>query len=131
MEHESDGDTNCNWRAWYSLERMGTGTGGLGKKWTSSDHPNYSILEIGQNTKKSPRDLRILTITQTSGENISLRRSEKLLNESNNNNNNLLLMDEQFYSTHRWDANKHYQSGNTVILQVIAMKGYTAFLRYL
>ena len=32
---------------------------------TSGDHPNYSIVEIGQNTEKSPGDLRRLTVTQT------------------------------------------------------------------
>ena len=30
------------------------------------DHPNYGIIEIGQNTEKSPEDLRKLAITQTS-----------------------------------------------------------------
>ena len=30
----------------------------------SGDRPNDSIIENGQNTKKSPRDLR-LTVTQT------------------------------------------------------------------
>ena len=29
------------------------------------DHPNYSIIENGQNTEKSPRDLRGLVVTQT------------------------------------------------------------------
>ena len=32
---------------------------------TSRDYPNYSIAEIGQNTEKSPIDLKILAITQT------------------------------------------------------------------
>ena len=40
-------------------------TGGLGNKRTSRDHSNYNITEIGQNTEKSPGDLRRLTITQT------------------------------------------------------------------
>ena len=31
------------------------GTGGVGNKTTSGDHPNCSIIKIGQNTK-SPRD---------------------------------------------------------------------------
>ena len=35
------------------------GTGGLGSWWTSRDHPNYSIIEKGQNTEKSPGDLRL------------------------------------------------------------------------
>ena len=37
----------------YSHQRICTGTGGLGNKRTSGDHPNYSIVEIGQNTKES------------------------------------------------------------------------------
>ena len=28
MEHESDGDTSCNWCARYSHQRIGTETGG-------------------------------------------------------------------------------------------------------
>ena len=32
MEHEGDGDTNCNLRPRYSHQRIGTGTGGLGNK---------------------------------------------------------------------------------------------------
>ena len=30
---------------------------GLGNQRTSGDHPNYSIIEISQNTEKSPGDL--------------------------------------------------------------------------
>ena len=40
-------------------------TGGLGNKRTSGDHPNYCIIEIAQNTEKSPRDLKRLAVTQT------------------------------------------------------------------
>ena len=31
----------------------------------SGDHPNNSIIEDGQNTEKSPSDLRRLAVTQT------------------------------------------------------------------
>ena len=72
MEHESDGDTNCQWRARYSHQRIGTGTGGLGNKRTSGDHQNYSVVEIGQNTKTSPRVLRRLAVTQVPVENRQL-----------------------------------------------------------
>ena len=51
---------------------LGTGTGRLGNKWTSIDHPNYSIIKIGQNTEKSPGDLRRIAITQTHGRNHKL-----------------------------------------------------------
>ena len=61
MEHESDGDTNCNWRARYGHQTIGTGTVGLGNKIVSGDHPNYSI---DQNTKKPPEDSRRLADTQ-------------------------------------------------------------------
>ena len=54
MEHESDGDTNCNRCTRYSQQRIGTGTGGLEIKRMSGDYPNYSIVEIDQNTKKNP-----------------------------------------------------------------------------
>ena len=32
---------------------------------TRGDHPNDSIIKIGQNTEKSPRDLRRFAVTQT------------------------------------------------------------------
>ena len=50
---------------------LGTVTKGLIqelKDWeikrASENHPNYSIIEIGQNTEKSPGDLRRLAVTQ-------------------------------------------------------------------
>ena len=56
MEHEGDGNTNCNWRTRFSQQRLDTRTGGLGNKRMSGDHPNYYIVEIDQNTKKSLGD---------------------------------------------------------------------------
>ena len=44
-------------------------TGGLGN---NGDCPNESIVEIGQNTEKSPGDLSKLDVTQTSMENHKL-----------------------------------------------------------
>ena len=40
----------------YVHQRIDTETEGFGNKRTSGDHSNYSIVEIGQNTKKSPRE---------------------------------------------------------------------------
>ena len=65
LEHEIDGESNCNWCTWYNHLRIGTGTRGLGNKRTSGNYPNYSIVEIGQNTEKSPGDLRGLAVPQT------------------------------------------------------------------
>ena len=79
MEYESDGDTTYDWGDRYSLQKISTGTGGLGNKRTSGDNPNYSIVEIGQNTEKSPGDLGRLAVTQTPTENPQLTLTWKTL----------------------------------------------------
>ena len=53
MKHESDDNTSCNWCPWYSHQRICTRSGGLGNKRTSGDHPNYYIIEFGQNFQES------------------------------------------------------------------------------
>ena len=65
MEHERDDYTNYKWYANYRLKKIGTGTGGLGNKVTSGNQINCSVVEISQNTEKSPGDLRRFAITQT------------------------------------------------------------------
>ena len=65
MEHEGDNYTNCDWCFRYSNKGIIKGTGRLGCWQTSGDHLNYSIIENGRNTEKSPGDLRKLAITQT------------------------------------------------------------------
>ena len=65
MDNKGDSYTNRDWCFWYSHQRIIKGTGGLGNKRTSGDHPTYYIIKNGQNTKKSPRDLRKLAVTQT------------------------------------------------------------------
>ena len=64
-DHESDGYTNCYWCSWHSHQRISNGTRGFENKRMSGNHPNYSIVEIGQNTEKSPRDKKRLARTQT------------------------------------------------------------------
>ena len=64
MEHEGDDYTNRDWCFQYSNKVIIKRTGGLGNLRTSGDHPNNSIVENGQNTEKSPGDLRRLVVTQ-------------------------------------------------------------------
>ena len=64
--------TTCNLCARYSHQRIGTGTGGFGNMRTSGNYPSNIIVEIGQNTKKSPRDLCRFAVTQTQVENYLL-----------------------------------------------------------
>ena len=59
---KSDVDSNCNWN---NYQMICTKTGGNGKKNTRGNHPNYSIVEIGQNAEKKPGDFRRLAVTQT------------------------------------------------------------------
>ena len=83
MENESDSDTICNWCTWYSHQRICTGTGGLENKKVSGDHPNYSIIKIGQNIEKSPVDLRRLAVTETPVKNHQLMLVGKTQKEWN------------------------------------------------
>ena len=66
-----------------SHQTIGTGTGGLENKRTSGDHPIYCIIEIGQNTEESPRDLRGLAVTQTPLRNHPLKLVWKTRKEIN------------------------------------------------
>ena len=51
--------------AWHSHQRINKGAGKLGNKRPKGDHPNYCIVEIGQNTEKSPEALKRFSVTQT------------------------------------------------------------------
>ena len=81
LEYEIDDYINCDWCFWYSHRRSILGTGGLGNKRTSRDHPNYYIIENGQNTGKSPGDLRRLAVTQIPGKDHQLTLILKTLKE--------------------------------------------------
>ena len=54
-------------------------TGGLGNKKTGRDYPDYNIVEIGQNTTKSPGDLSRLAVTQNPEEDNQLTLVGKTL----------------------------------------------------
>ena len=55
-----DGDTNCNWCPRNDPQRLAKG---IGKQRASEVHPVLSIIKIGQNTEKSPGDLKRLAVT--------------------------------------------------------------------
>ena len=65
MEYEGDGDDSCYCFARYDTNRLGKGAERVGNRKTSREHPNYSIVEIGQNTEKSSAGLVGLIVTQT------------------------------------------------------------------
>ena len=74
MEHESEGDINCNWRAWNGLQRLGELESG-----------GEIEIEIDQNTEKSPRELRRLNVTQILGKDHQQTLMWKTLNNNSNN----------------------------------------------
>ena len=57
------------------------GPGWLGGWRMSGDHPNDSVIENGQNTERSSRDLRIPAVTETPVEDHQLALMWKTLNE--------------------------------------------------
>ena len=61
-KHEHDDDTDCNWSAQNNPQRLGKETRRLRNQMMSGDHPDYSIIKIGQNTEKSPGDLLSLRL---------------------------------------------------------------------
>ena len=65
MGHESNGDIYCNWRTRNGPLRLGKETESVENWRTNRDHPNYSIVKIGQNTEKSPGDLKRVTDAHT------------------------------------------------------------------
>ena len=73
--------TNCDWCFWYSHQRIIKWTGGVENKRTSGDHPNYYIIENGQNTEKSPEHLRKLAVTQSPVKYHQVKLMRKTLNE--------------------------------------------------
>ena len=70
----------CNWRSWYTLQRIIKGTGWLG---------NYCIIESGQNTEKSPGNLRRVAVTQTSVKDYQLTLMRR--NDDDDEDNNWVL----------------------------------------
>ena len=62
MEHVGDGDTSSSWCTWNYTQMIGKRTGRFGKKSTSTEDSDYSVIKIGYNTQKSPRYLTWLVI---------------------------------------------------------------------
>ena len=62
MKYEGNGSTNHGWCTWNDHQIIGKGTGKF-RNQTSRNHPDHSMIKIGQTTAKSPGDLRRLSVT--------------------------------------------------------------------
>ena len=76
MEHENDGDTSGNWDVRYSHQRF---CKTIRNKEMSGNHPNYSIVEISQNTEKSLGDFKRLAVTQTPVKDAGVKNFQKII----------------------------------------------------
>ena len=86
VEQEGDVDSNFSWCIWDNPQSFDKRTGRLRNKRTSRDHPDYSIIKIGQNTEKNPGDLRRFAVSQTPVANYQLSLVwKKTLKRVNNN----------------------------------------------
>ena len=46
MEHEGDGDTNCDWCTWDNSQKTSKVTGRFENKRTIGDHLDYNIIKL-------------------------------------------------------------------------------------
>ena len=81
MEHEGDNSTYRDWCFWYNHRRIIKGTGGIGGWRTRGGHLKNNIIENGQNTEKSPGDLRRLVVSPTPVRDHQLKLMRKTLIE--------------------------------------------------
>ena len=89
IDHENDDVTNFYLSAWNEPQKFGKGIQRIVNQKTNQDHPDYNIVEIGQNSEKTPGNLRRLTVTPSSVKNHQQTLLWKTRKEYNNNNNNL------------------------------------------
>ena len=108
MELEGDDYANCDWCFWHSNYRIIKGPGWLGSWRTSGDHPNDSIIENGQNTEKSPVELRSLAVTQIPVKNHLLTLMWKTLKGNNNSNHD----HHDNYNHHHLNNNHHHNDNH-------------------
>ena len=65
MKNAGDSNTCSSWYTWNGPQRIGKGIGTVANLGKNQDHPNNSIVEISQNTEKSPGDLFIKILFRT------------------------------------------------------------------
>ena len=65
VEYESETDTISKLNIWNSLQKFWKGKERVENRSTNRDNLHHRIVEIDQNTEKSPGDLKRLGITQT------------------------------------------------------------------
>ena len=78
---------NSKWCAGKNPQKFNKRTGIHRILRTGREHPAWRMVKIGQDTEKSPGDLRSLAVTQTSVKDNHLTLVRKILKQYRNNNN--------------------------------------------
>ena len=77
MEFVADSDTNYSLCARNDPKGLARGLEKVGNWRTNRDHPNYSIIKIGQNTEMKSSDLRWFAVSLTPVKDYQLTLMEK------------------------------------------------------
>ena len=88
VEHVGDNDTNCEWYAWNNPQKLRKVNGKVRNWKIYLDHPDYSIVEISQNTEKSSADLRRIFSKTLMKDHHLVGKTLMEYNNNDNNNNN-------------------------------------------
>ena len=86
VEHKSDGDDNRSWSTQISLKSLRKGSVRPGNQIKNQGYLDNSIFEIGQNSEKSPSDLKRLAVTLRPLKDPPTNSEWKTRNNNNNNN---------------------------------------------
>ena len=83
MEHEDGGDASCSWYTWNDHQEFEEETRGILNQMKNRDHPDYNVIEIGQNSLKIPEHLRRFAVTQVPVKSRQLTLVRKTYNNNN------------------------------------------------
>ena len=86
IEHESDGDTNCNWWAWNDFQRLDKGSRRVGIQKKTSEHQTTALLRLARTLKRVTRKNHPQTLMWNLARN----------NNNNNSNKDLVLTHHGF-----------------------------------
>ena len=65
VDRAGDDDTYCSWYTWNGPHKSEKESGTDGDQRKNLENPDYGITEIGQNTEKSPGDLKRYAVTHS------------------------------------------------------------------
>ena len=90
MEYEVDGDTYCSWCVRNGPQSRAWGIWRIGNQRQNRAHLDYSIVEIGQNIEKRPKETCCFSDSSEKPPACTRMKNSWGVKMNNNNNNNKL-----------------------------------------